>query len=418
MKAGLQVGSLGVLDWIVDPSMTITLGGNPRATVFSTPNMIMLMERAAREALRPYLDPEEESVGVEVNVQHLAGAPLGAAVRGIAKVTATDGKRVRFALEAWSQERLLGRGSHARAIVRIEHLVANLNKLSNPTPSAMNTSPDPSVALSLEQGLGSTADVLPAFTTLLVSIDQQVALVTLNRPQVHNAVNRHMTGELEQLVRWLANHPQQVRVVLLTGAGAAFCAGDDVKELPQLDADAARDLSYRQAELYLAFERLPQPIVALVNGDALGAGCVAAYSADFRLCTPAARFGMPEIRLGWPPGYGLAQLTALVGKARALELCLLGEPLAAARALEWGLVNEIIPAATLLARGQQLADKLLRMPAEALRQTKRLIHVDEGAQPKVAYRADTEAYVRCLQLADAQEGIAAFMQKRPPRFGA
>ncbi len=125
---------------------------------------------------------------------------------------------------------------------------------------------------------------------------------------------------------------------------------------------------------------------------------------------------MPEVRLGWPPGYGLAQLTALVGKARALQMCLLGNPITATQALEWGLVNELVPGTQLMARGQALAQSLLELPAEALRATKRLIHLDEGAQPKVAHRADTDAYIRCLQLPDAQEGIAAFADKRPPRF--
>ena len=168
--------------------------------------------------------------------------------------------------------------------------------------------------------------------------------------------------------------------------------------------------------MYLAFERLPQPIIALINGDAFGAGCVAACSADLRIASHASRFAMPEIRLGWPPGYGIAQLTAHVGKSRALELCLMGEPISATRALEWGLVSEVVSGGTLLKRGRQVAVKMLQMPAAALRETKRLVHLDEGSQPKVAHRADTEAYLRCLELPDAQEGLAAFAEKRPPRF--
>ncbi|MCC6510153.1 MAG: enoyl-CoA hydratase/isomerase family protein [Pirellulaceae bacterium] len=238
----------------------------------------------------------------------------------------------------------------------------------------------------------------------------------LNRPQSLNAVNQQMTSDLEQVVAWLLGHPEEVRVVLLTGAGDAFCAGDDVKELRSLSLDTARNLSLRQAEMYLAFEQLPQPVIALVHGDAFGAGCVAAYSADMRLASHAARFAMPEVRLGWPPGYGLAQLTALVGKSRALEMCLMGEPISAAQALQWGLVSEVVSTGMLLKRGHQIAQKLLKMPAQALRATKRLIHLDEGSQPKVAYRADTEAYLRCLERSDAQEGMLAFAEKRPPKF--
>ena len=240
--------------------------------------------------------------------------------------------------------------------------------------------------------------------------------MTLNRPQSLNAVNVQMTSDIERLVGWLLGHPRDIRVVMLTGAGDAFCAGDDVKELRDLSLETARTLSHRQAEMYLAFERLPQPVIALINGDAFGAGCVAACSADIRIASHAARFAMPEIRLGWPPGYGIAQLTALVGKSRALEMCLMGEPIAASKALDWGLISEIVSGSSLLKRGRQIAETMLQMPATALRETKRLVHLDEGSQPKVAHRADTEAYLRCLESTDAREGLAAFSEKRRARF--
>ena len=392
----------GSLTWVVDASHVITLGGDSRAAVLSTPNMILLMERAAREALREFLEPSEESVGVDVNIRHLAGAPLGATVRGVAKVVGIDERRVSFEIEAWAGQRQLGRGTHSRAIVQLSRLIENLAMLSE----------DKAMAIDLNANRGS----LPEFQTLLVNVFDRIARVTFNRPQSRNAVDAQMTGELEQLVAWLLGHPQEVRVVLLTGAGEAFCAGDDVKELRGMSLAAARELSLRQAEVYLALERLPQPVIALVNGDALGAGCVAAYSADLRIASHVARFAMPEIRLGWPPGYGIAQLTALVGKSRALEMCLMGEPISSSRALEWGLVSEVVSGSMLWQRGQQLAEKMLQLPATALRETKRLVHLDEGSQPKVAYRADTEAYLRCLELPDAQEGLAAFSEKRTPQF--
>ncbi len=404
MRPGLKIGDRGTLCWTVDPTMVITLGGDPRATVFSTPNMILLMERASREALRPFLEPGEESVGVDVHIEHVGGASLGTEVEGSAKVTAIDGRRVVFDVQATAGDRLVGHGTHTRALVQLERLIENLVKLSGDPPRAMN--------------LISNSGTLPSLETLIVDIQNRIAIVTLNRPGSRNAVNASMTRDLEFLVSWLLGHPDDVRVVLLKGAGDAFCAGDDIKELPSFSADAARELSYRQAEVYLAFERLPQPVIALVHGDALGAGCVAAYSADLRIATHHARFGMPEIRLGWPPGYGIAQLTALVGKSRALEMCMIGEPISADRAWEWGLVNEVVPGAMLFKRGLQLAERMLELPAEALRWTKRLVHLDEGSQPKVAYRADTEAYIRCLQLPDAREGISAFIDKRSPRYPA
>jgi enoyl-CoA hydratase/carnithine racemase len=170
--------------------------------------------------------------------------------------------------------------------------------------------------------------------------------------------------------------------------------------------------------MYLAWERLPQVFIAAVHGNALGAGCVAAYSCDFRIAAADARFGMPEIRLGWPPGYGVAQLAAMVGKARALELCLTGEAIAARTALEYGLVHSVVPRLRLLPAARELAETLLRQPPEALRQTKRLIHLDEGLLPKATHQADTDAYIRCLELPDAREGIAAFREKRAPGFSS
>lgn len=403
MKPGLQPGAIGELIWNVDSSMVITLGGDPRATVFSTPNMIMLMERSAREALRPYLETGEESVGTDVQIQHVSGAGIGSVVRGEARVTGIDAKRIHFDVSAWCGERQLGFGKHTRALVKLERLIENLDKQSQESPRAMNLIPN--------DGL------LPSMQTLLVEQSGPIATVTLNRPRALNAVNAEMTSDFEKLVSWLLGHKDELRVVLLRGAGDSFCAGDDIKELPGFTPEFARELSLRQAEMYLAWERLPQIVLAMVHGDAMGGGCVAAYSADFRLASHDARFGMPEIKLGWPPGYGIAQLTNLIGKSRALEMCLLGEPLSAQKAFEWGLVHELVPRGQLEKRAMAWAERLLKLPAEAMRQTKMLLHLDEGSQPKVAYRADTEAYIRCLQLDDATEGIRAFIEKRTANFG-
>lgn len=402
MKAGLKIHDAGELTWTVDPSMTITLGGVPQATVFSTPSMIMLMERSAREALRPFLEDGEESVGVEVQVEHTGPAVLGSTVRGVAKVVELDGRRVGFEICAYNGDREIGRGRHRRAIIQIDRLVANIMQVLNKEDQVMNFKPDSGNLGQLE--------------TVTVEVSNLIANVTLNRPHAANAINLQMTGELERLVAWLAGHPQEVRVVVISGAGDAFCGGVDLKDVSRLSLDAARTLSLRQAVLCLAFEQLPQPVIAAVNGPAFGGGCTVAYSCDVRIASHAAQFAMPEIKRGWPPGFGLAQLMALVGKARTLEMCLTGEPITANRALEWGLVNELVPGAMLMKSAQQFAERLLRLPAEALRQTKRVIHLDEGQLPKVTHRADTEAYLRCLELPDAREGIAAFVEKRPAKF--
>ena len=403
MKTGLKIGDVGELTWIVDPTMTITLGGIPQATVFSTPSMIMLMERSAREALRSFLEDGEESVGVEVQVEHSGAAVLGGTVRGVAKVVEIDGRRVGFEVSAYVGDREIGRGKHRRAVVKLDRLVANVMQMLKGEDRVMDLMP-------------ATGE-LGEFETLTVEVVNRIATVTLNRPRAANAINVKMTDELEQLLAWLAGHPQEVRVVVISGAGDAFCGGVDLKAVGGLSLEAARTLSLRQANICLALERLPQPVIAAVNGAAFGGGCTLAYSCDLRFASYAARFAMPEIQRGWTPGFGLAQLTALVGKARALQMCLTGEAITANQALEWGLVNELTPGTMLMKSARQLAERLLQLPAEALRQTKRVIHLDEGQLPKVTHRADTEAYLRCLELPDAREGIASFIEKRPAKFG-
>jgi enoyl-CoA hydratase/carnithine racemase/predicted thioesterase len=383
--------------------MTITLGSNPRATVFSTPSMIMLMERSAREALRPYLENGEESVGMQVAVEHLAPTPLGRRVTGRAVVTSIDGRKIEFEIQAEQNGTIVGQGTHQRAVIKLDRFIQQI-------PATYPSTGD--AGMTEQYATGGPPD----FRTLDVTCDRAVATVTLNRPAALNAVDMQMTYDLEGLVGWLNANAAEIRVVIITGKGRAFCAGDDVKEVATLDTDVARGLSLRQAELYLSFERLPQPIIAAVNGHTLGGGCVLAYSCDFRIASYSAVFGMPEIKLGWAPGYGIAQLTALIGKARTLDLCLSGRTISAHDAHAWGLVHELVSQNRLIPRAHELADQLLKLPPIALRETKRAVHADEGTVPKVAYRADTEAYMRCLQSNDAREGIEAFLQKRPARF--
>ncbi len=419
MRAGLTIGSEAELIWQVAAEHVIHLGYPPptvvgglveanatdvSAVVFSTPNMILLMERAARKLLQPFLEPGEESVGAMVQVEHLAGTPLGAEVRAVARVTAINGRSIDFEIAAYDSLEQIGRGTHRRAIVQVERIAKRMAEKSTKLTGIPSATADP-----------SEFTTLPPTKTLQVEIRGPVATVTLNRPEKKNAVNVQMTEDWERLNRYFWQHPE-IRVVLIRGAGDAFCAGDDVIEVGTLPIEQAQELSYRQARVYLAWEQLPQVFIAAIGGVALGAGCVAACACDLRLASHAARFGMPEILLGWPPGYGIAQLTALIGKPRALEMCLLGEPITAQQARDYGLVHRLVPAGSLATAAEQWAEQLLRLPATALRETKRLLHADEGLQPKSAYLADTAAYIRCLQLPDAREGIAAFEAKRPPRF--
>jgi enoyl-CoA hydratase len=409
MKSGLLRGTTARLGWQVDATQVIHLGPTlpDGAIVFATPSMINLMEHAAREALKPYLDEGEESVGVTVEVQHTAATPVGAEVFADATVTHVDGRLIDFEVVAHDGVEQIGRGTHRRAVIRMDRFNEKLrDKVSQSQTQGTNMHPDTNPP--------NTAD-LPPLETLRVAVTGPVVTITINRPRKLNAVNVQMTDDWERVNAWLAGH-QELRVAVVTGSGDAFCAGDDVPEVGTLSAEQARQLSLRQARIYLAWERLPQIFIAAINGSAFGAGCVAAYSCDLRVCATSAELGMPEVKLGWSPGYGLAQLTAIIGKPKALELCLTGRSISARQALEYGLVNEVVPFSRLSASVKKLADQILAQPPEAVRATKRAIHLDEGLAAKVAYLADTEAYIACLETKDAVEGIAAFAEKRPPRF--
>ena len=409
MKTGLTVGTVGELRVIVGADQVIHLGADTPtgAVVFATPAMINLMELAAREAIRPFLDDGEESVGAVVHVEHLAATPIGAAVRAVARVVSVNRKLVEFEIHAFDAIDLIGQGTHTRAIIQTDRLRQRLTEKASKLPEGVV----------LPMPLAANTGELTALSTLSVAVEGAIATVTLNRPQKLNAVNQQMTADWEQLNCWLAGHPE-VRVVIVTGAGEAFCAGDDVGEVGTLPIDVATQLSHRQARMYLTWEQLPQVFIGAINGVALGAGCVMACACDFRIAAHSARFGMPEILLGWPPGYGVAQLTALIGKARALEMCVLGQQITSQVAANYGLTHEVVPLGRVQAAARELATQLLARPASALRETKRLVHQDEGVQSKIAYLADTAGYIRCLEEPDAREGIAAFNEKRTPKFGS
>jgi enoyl-CoA hydratase/carnithine racemase/predicted thioesterase len=451
MRSGLTIGAEAELVWQVAAEHTIHLGFPPpslvgsrlaeyvadpsvSAVVFSTPFMILLMERAARKVIEPFLDSGEASVGASVNIDHMAGTPLGEIVRGVARVTAISGRTIDFEVAAYDRHEQIGRGVHRRAVVKLERVAKKMAEKSAAPQSHMPLSwmdgianlpaaspgsyPSP-VDLLMPKTTNltpsSSMEPLPVTRTLEVDVSGSLAIVKLNRPAKKNAVNFEMTEDWERINGYLSRHPQ-IRIVIVTGSGDAFCAGDDVPEVGTLSIEKAQELSYRQARMYLAWEQLPQIFLGAINGSALGGGCVAASACDLRIASHNATFGMPEVLLGWPPGYGIAQLTALIGKGRAMEMCLTGKPINAQTALQYGLVQRLSPAGMLLAHAKNWADELLAMPPEALRSTKQLIHADEGLQPKTAFLADTAAYIRCLQGADAKEGIAAFKEKRKPKF--
>ena len=255
------------------------------------------------------------------------------------------------------------------------------------------------------------------YETLLCDISNHIATVTLNRPNVLHALNAKVFDELEHVFAALKDDPT-VRVILLTGSGEkAFAAGADISELAQTDAVSGESLALRGQSVFRAIETLGKPVLALVNGFALGGGCELALACTLRIASQNARLGQPEVKLGLIPGYGGTQrLPRLIGRAAALKLLLTGAIIDAQEALRIGLVDEVVPPADLLARGQTLAQSILATAPLAVAAA--LEAVEQGADLPLdeALALEAALFGRLSATDDKREGTAAFLEKRPPTW--
>ncbi len=244
-----------------------------------------------------------------------------------------------------------------------------------------------------------------------------LAWITLARPEKLNVFNRVLLEELERVLDELRLNAA-VRVLLITGAGdKAFAAGADIGELAALEPLAGRDHALRGQALFRRLELFPKPVLAVINGLALGGGLELALSCSFRLAAESARLGQPEVKLGIIPGYGATQrLPRLIGSGPALEMLLAGEPISAAEGLRLGLINRVVPAAELRASAEALALKIAANPPWALRLC--LEAVRQGMEMNLAEGLQLEASLFALACnsEDMREGTRAFLEKRPPRF--
>ena len=259
--------------------------------------------------------------------------------------------------------------------------------------------------------------VLPKFETLLLAYDGPVATVTLNRPQVLNALNYQVFTELERAVTILAADPT-VRVILLTGAGEkAFAAGADIKELASTDDASGERLALRGQGILAQMERCGKPVIACINGFALGGGCELALACTFRIASETARLGQPEVKLGLIPGYGGSQrLPRLVGPAAALRLILTADIIPAAEALRIGLVDEVVPAAALLETARALALRIAAQAPLAVAASMEAVRQGEDLPLDEALALEARIFGRLSVTADKHEGVAAFLEKRPAVF--
>lgn len=252
------------------------------------------------------------------------------------------------------------------------------------------------------------------FDNLLLARDGAVAVVTLNRPKVLNALNNQTLAELSACMAGL-KADDSVRAVILTGAGEkSFVAGADINELAALSPVEGQAHARRGQLIFDAIEQLGKPVIAAINGFALGGGCELAMACTIRLAADTARFGQPEVNLGLLPGYaGSQRLPRLVGKGVALEILLTGDMVSAARAYEIGLVNRVVPADQLMTEATKLAQALAAKAPIAVRFI--LEAVNQGLESPFAAGEylETTLFGTIASSADMREGTKAFLEKRP-----
>ena len=261
--------------------------------------------------------------------------------------------------------------------------------------------------------------MMKSYETLLTAIAApHVLLVTLNRPEVANALNTQMGRDLLDLWIGLIAEPGELRSVVLTGSGnRAFCAGGDLKErqgMTQAQWEAQHEIFERQ---YWALLDCPVPVIAALNGHAYAGGLEMALACDFAYAVKTARFALTEVTLGIMPGAGGTQLLPrAVGERRAKEIILAAKPFSAEDALRWGIVNKLCGGESLMAEAMETAQTIAANAPLSVRQAKKSIHYGLQMDLRTAFRFEIEAYNRLVPTEDRQEGIRAFNEKRKPQF--
>lgn len=252
---------------------------------------------------------------------------------------------------------------------------------------------------------------------VLTELADRVLTVTVNRPEKLNALNAEVVEELRRAFHEAKSSPE-VGALVLTGAGEkAFVAGADISGFPSLSPSSARDFARRGQSVLGLLESMGKPSIAAVNGFALGGGCELAMACTLRLAARNARLGQPEVNLGLIPGYaGTQRLARLVGKGRALELILTGDPIGAEEAWRIGLVNRVVEPGEALAAARELARKILGKAPLAVRYAIEAVHHGLEMPFDQAEQLEATLFGLCAATSDMREGVAAFLEKRPARF--
>lgn len=250
-----------------------------------------------------------------------------------------------------------------------------------------------------------------------LEIDGPIATITIDRPKALNALNRQVLTELEQTVGQVSAQAS-IRALIVTGAGdKAFVAGADIAEMAAFSMEQALSFGELGHRVFDALEKLPIPVLAAVNGFALGGGCELALACDFIYASEKAKFGLPEVTLAVIPGFGGTQrLTRVVGRARAKELIFTGDMIDAQRAQDIGLVMAVVPAADLLVHCKKVASTIAKRGPLAVAQAKRVIDAGADRSLSEGNAIEKDGFAKLFGTADQKEGMAAFLAKRAPEF--
>ncbi len=254
------------------------------------------------------------------------------------------------------------------------------------------------------------------YSTLITSIEKAIFIITVNRPEKLNALNSQVMTELSEVFKEVETNPE-IKAVIITGAGSkAFVAGADISEFVGLSNGEGMDLARRGHEIFFKIENCRKPVVAAVNGFALGGGCELAMACQFRIASDNARFGQPEVNLGLIPGYGGTQrLVQLIGKGRALQLLMTGNMIDAQTAMQYGLVNEVTTQEEVINKAKTILEIIIsKAPLAISRCISAANAVFNGTRS--GYDIEIEAFGDCFESEDMKEGTTAFLEKRIPVF--
>lgn len=255
------------------------------------------------------------------------------------------------------------------------------------------------------------------YETLIFEKENQLAIITLNRPKRLNAINSQLIADLSSAIDLIAKD-NEIRAVIITGGVEYFCAGADISEIVHIkEVDQGFEFSRRIQKVFDQIDNLPKPVIAAISGLALGGGCEMALACDLRLASETATIGVPEINIGVVPGAGGTQrLPRLLGICKAKELLFTGDRITAQEACQLGLINKVVPVGQLMAETRKMAEKLTTKPPLALKMAKHLVNTGMGVDLESALRMEAQALACLFMTRDKDEGMNAFLEKRKPTF--